>query len=335
MNKEYPILICFGTRPEWLKVKPLIDLLPKKDYKTLFTGQHEDLLKDVNVDFRVNIEESFRHTRLDSIMIGCMEYFPNYNFAAVLVQGDTASAFACALAAFHRQIKVIYLEAGLRSYDFQNPYPEEGYRQMIARLADINLSPTQLSAENLDSERVKGDIHIVGNTVLDNLIKYDFGSYGNTILVTMHRRENHHWMDKWFIEINELAIDYPHYKFILPIHPNPNVQKHKGLLTKVIVVEPLSHDETINILKDCKLVITDSGGLQEEGSFFNKKVIVCRKATERPEGIQTGHLYMCEKPNKLRELFGKLEKDYYICKPCPYGDGKSAKKIVKILDETL
>jgi UDP-N-acetylglucosamine 2-epimerase (non-hydrolysing) len=332
MNKKDPILICFGTRPEWLKVKPLIDIMDKSEYKLLFTGQHEDLLKDINVNFRVNIEESFRHTRLDSIMIACMEYFPNYKFSGVLVQGDTASAFACALAAFHRGIKVYYLEAGLRSYDLENPYPEEGYRQMIARLADINFAPTQLSAENLDAERVKGDIHIVGNTVLDNLMKYDKGFYGDTILVTMHRRENHHWLDEWFTEINNLAKMYPNLNFILPIHPNPNVQKHKGLLTNINVVEPLTHDETINILKDCKLVITDSGGLQEEGSFFNKKVIVCRKTTERPEGIETGHLHMCSSPKDLKELFVKLEYNSYICKPCPYGDGRAAQKIKKILD---
>jgi len=293
MNKKDPILICFGTRPEWLKVKPLIDIMNKKDYKLLFTGQHEDLLKDIRVDFRVSIEETFRHTRLDSIMIGCMEYFPNYNFSGVLVQGDTASAFACALAAFHRGIKVYYLEAGLRSYDLENPYPEEGYRQMIARLADINFAPTQ------------------------------------------HRRENHHWMDEWFVEINNLAKMYPNLKFILPLHPNPNVQKHKGLLTNINVVDPLTHDETINILKDCKLVITDSGGLQEEGSFFNKKVIVCRKTTERPEGIGTGHLYLCDSPKDLKELFVKLEYNSYICRPCPYGDGRAAEKIKKILDEEL
>ncbi len=142
-------------------------------------------------------------------------------------------------------------------------------------------------------------------------------------------------MDEWFVEINNLAKMYPNLKFILPLHPNPNVQKHKGLLANISVVDPLTHDETINILKDCKLVITDSGGLQEEGSFFNKKVIVCRKTTERPEGIKTGHLYMCEEPKKLKELFGKLENNSYICKPCPYGDGKSAEKIKKILDEEL
>jgi UDP-N-acetylglucosamine 2-epimerase (non-hydrolysing) len=324
MNKKHPILVCFGTRPEWLKVKPLIDIMDRSEYKLLFTGQHEDLLADIRVDFRVNIEESFRHTRLDSIMIACMEYFPNYKFSGVLVQGDTASAFACALAAFHRGIKVYYLEAGLR-----------GYRQMIARLADVNFAPTQLSAENLDAERVKGDIHIVGNTVLDNLLKYDKGSYGDTILVTMHRRENFYWMDEWFKQINQLAIDYPQYKFILPMHPNPNVQKHKGLLTNINVVEPLTHDETINILKDSKLVITDSGGLQEEGAFFNKKVIVCRKVTERPEGKGSGHLFVCETPEKLSDLFCELEKNPYICKPCPYGDGKASEKIYKILKDEL
>lgn len=143
-------------------------------------------------------------------------------------------------------------------------------------------------------------------------------------------------MDEWFNVINQLAIDYPQYKFVLPIHPNPNVQKHRSLLTNVNVIDPMIHDETINVLKDCKLVITDSGGLQEEGSFFNKKVIVCRKTTERPEGIKTGHLYICEEPQKLTKLFGYLENNSYICKPCPYGDGRAAEKIKKILDaETL
>jgi UDP-N-acetylglucosamine 2-epimerase len=164
-------------------------------------------------------------------------------------------------------------------------------------------------------------------------MKYDRGSYGDTILVTMHRRENHHWLDEWFKIINQLAVDYPQYKFVLPIHPNPNVQKPKGLVTNVNVIDPMTHDETINVLKDCKLVITDSGGLQEEGSFFNKKVIVCRKTTERPEGIGTGHLHMCEEPQKLTELFGVLEKNSYISTNCPYGDGFAARKIKNILDE--
>jgi UDP-N-acetylglucosamine 2-epimerase len=335
MKNKLPLLICFGTRPEWLKVKPLIDIMDEKDYRLLFTGQHEDLLNDIEVNYKIPINQSLRCTRLDNVISACLSEFPPYKFSGVLVQGDTASAFGCALAAYHRGIKIYYMEAGLRSYDLENPYPEEGYRQMIARLADVNFAPTQLSADNLIAERVKGIVHIVGNTVLDNLMKYEKGIYGDTILVTMHRRENHHWLDEWFREINALAIRYPNLKFVIPIHPNPNVQKWKHLLHNVDVIEPLTHDETIKILRDCKLVITDSGGLQEEGSFFDKKVIVCRKTTERPEGINTGHLYMCEEPQKLKELFGELEKNSYICKPCPYGDGRAAEKIKTILDEEL
>jgi len=332
MKSKLPILICFGTRPEWLKIKPLIEIMNKGDYKLLFTGQHTDLLNDVDVDYLIRMPE-YSLNRLDDLVSECMTQFPYEHVGGVLVQGDTASAFGCTLAAFHRGLKIYYLEAGLRSYDFENPYPEEGYRQMIARLADVNFAPTELSAQNLFEEKVKGEIHIVGNTVLDNLIKYSEGTYGDVVLVTMHRRENHHWLDEWFKEINQLAREYPHYKFVLPIHPNPNVQKHKGLLTNVNVIDPMTHDETINVLKDCKLVITDSGGLQEEGSFFNKKVIVCRKTTERPEGIQTGHLYLCDNPDHLKGLFYILEKDFYISETCPYGDGKSADKIKRILYE--
>jgi UDP-N-acetylglucosamine 2-epimerase (non-hydrolysing) len=331
MKNNLQILICFGTRPEWLKVKPLIDILPKEGYKTLFTGQHFDLLDDVEVDYIIRMPE-YSLNRLDDLVSECMRQFPYEYSGDILVQGDTASAFGCALAAFHRGLKIYYLESGLRSYDLEHPYPEEGYRQMISRLADVNFAPTQLSADNLIAERVKGIVHIVGNTVLDNLTKYGKGSYGDTILVTMHRRENHHWLDEWFKVINQLAIDYPQYNFVLPIHPNPNVQKHKYLLTNVTVINPMTHDETINVLKDCKLIITDSGGLQEEGSFFNKKVIVCRKTTERPEGVETGHLYLCKTPTEIRNLFDTLEKSFYINKECPYGDGKSAEKIKWILD---
>jgi UDP-N-acetylglucosamine 2-epimerase (non-hydrolysing) len=203
---------------------------------------------------------------------------------------------------------------------------------MIARLADVNFAPTQLSADNLIAERVKGIVHIVGNTVLDNLVGFGDSTYENFVLVTLHRRENHNSMDMWFTEINNLAKQNPHLEFILPIHPNPNVQKWKHLLTDVNVVEPMNHLDMILHIKKCKLIISDSGGIQEEGSFFNKKVIVCRHTTERPEGIETGHLYLCGNPNKLKDLFVTLEKNSYICKPCPYGDGRAAQKIKKILD---
>jgi UDP-N-acetylglucosamine 2-epimerase (non-hydrolysing) len=331
MKSKLPILICFGTRPEWLKVKPLIKLMNRDEYQLLFTGQHEDLLKTIEVDYKIKINNS--DNRLDSIISDCMLQFPNGNFDGILVQGDTGSAFGCALAAFNRQIKIYYLEAGLRSRSLQHPFPEEGYRQMIARIADVNFAPTELSYSNLVGEGVLGDIFEVGNTVLDNLVDLPKSTYGNQVLVTMHRRENHHQMAEWFTEINHLAKQYSELEFIIPIHPNPNVQAHKHLLTNVKVVEPLSHEETINILLNCKLVISDSGGIQEEATFFNKKVIVCRETTERPEGISTGHLHLCKSPKDLKDLFGRLEENSYICKPCPYGDGKAAEKIKKILYE--
>jgi UDP-N-acetylglucosamine 2-epimerase (non-hydrolysing) len=260
-----------------------------------------------------------------------MLQFPQGEFGGVLVQGDTGSAFGCALAGFNRQLKIYYLEAGLRSYNLQHPYPEEGYRQMIARIADVNLSPTQLSANNLIKEKVSGEIHVVGNSVLDNLKEFGEGTYENFVLVTLHRRENHHWMDEWFTQLNDLAKENSEIEFILPIHPNPNVQKWKHLLTHVNVIQPLEHTQLINTMRKCKLIISDSGGLQEEGSFFNKKVIVCRETTERPEGLHTGHLYLCKKPSELKKLFGSLKENSYICEPCPYGDGNTSEKVLEII----
>lgn len=322
------ILLCFGTRPEWLKIKPLIKEID--NYKLLFTGQHPDLLKNIEVDYQITISDS--DNRLDQLISDCLTQFPDGDFDSVLVQGDTASAFACAVAAFNRRKKIYYLEAGLRSYDLEHPYPEEAYRQMIARISDVNLCPTELSLDNLISEKVNGICHVVGNTVLDNLLPYkEKCEYTNKVLVTLHRRENHHWMDEWFETINNIAKDNPQLEFILPIHPNPNVQRHKHLLTHINVIDPLSHEELLEILVKSKFIISDSGGLQEEGSFFNKKVIVCRKTTERPEGINTGHLHICNTPMELPLLFEIINKDYGINSECPYGDGKSSQKIKEIL----
>ena len=326
------ILICFGTRPEWLKIKPLIKKL--KNYKLLFTGQHPDLLNNIRVDYKININNE--SNRLDEIIYSSLSQFPNESFDSVLVQGDTASAFACALAAFHRNKKIYYLEAGLRSYDLEHPYPEEAYRQMISRLSDVNFCPTTLSKDNLKNERIKGVTHVVGNTILDNLIEYKSScEYTNKILITLHRRENHFWMDQWFIEINKLAKNYSNLEFILPIHPNPNVQKHRSLLNNIKVIDPLEYKDLLEVLIKSKLIITDSGGLQEEGSFFNKKVIVCRKTTERPEAIDTGHLYLCPTPNDLESTFNNLINNYNISSECPYGDGMSSEKIAKIIYENI
>jgi UDP-N-acetylglucosamine 2-epimerase len=327
------ILFCLGTRPEWLKIKPLINLMVKSEYDLFFTGQHEDLLNNVEFDYKVSVTN--KNNRLDDIMISCMSNFPNQNYDYVLVQGDTGSALGCALASYNRKIKLIHLEAGLRTYDLENPYPEEAYRQIISRISDINFCPTNLSFENLISEKVTGKIFVVGNTVLDNIVDLkDKTNYGNDVLITLHRRENHDIMNKWFESLNKITEKYKELNFILPIHPNPNVQKYRHILNKNIkVVDPLTHNDLLNILVGCRFVITDSGGIQEEATFLNKKSIVCRKTTERPEGINTGHIILCDNPSDLILYVDNIVKDYNINTECPYGDGHSSEKILNIIRE--
>jgi UDP-N-acetylglucosamine 2-epimerase (non-hydrolysing) len=322
------ILICFGTRPEWLKIKPL---LTKVNHKLLFTGQHTDLVNEIDFDYMITQEDS--GNRLDSIITNCLNGFPDdSDIESVLVQGDTASAFACALAAFNRKIKVIHLEAGLRTYDLNHPYPEEAYRQMISRIATIHLCPTELSQNRLKSEVCAGTRYVVGNTVLDNLLPHKYNiTHSKKVLVTLHRRENHNILRDWFLEIEKLAQENPDIEFILPLHPNPNVAKHKDIFKNVIVVDPLTHEDIIYLLKTCLLTITDSGGIQEEATFFNKKSIVCRETTERPEGVDTGHLFLCTSPSNLEDLFRRVKKDPIINSKCPYGDGRSSDKIASIL----
>jgi len=330
------ILIAFGTRPEYIKIKPLLEVFKNnnfKSYKTLFTGQHEHIIGNkVNFDFKIKIEDS--SNRLDSIFMSILNkenIFQDITY--VLVQGDTASAYAVALAAFHRKIPVIHLEAGLRTYDIENPYPEEYYRRCISILSNINLCVSDINEANLINERTQGQKFIVGNTVLDNL-KNVQTRYDKQILVTLHRRENHDMIKKWFEKIEKLANKYSDYEFLLPIHPNPNVKKYSHMLQKVKVVEPLEHEDLIKYLANCAFIITDSGGLQEESAFLKKKSIVCRKFTERVEGLGT-FSFLCKEPKDLKEMVEKFIVDYEINQPCPYGDGYSAEKIYDIIKKIV
>lgn len=331
--KNKMILIVYGTRPEYLKIKPLIKefKLNNIKYKVLFTGQQKDIAVD-DADFSIKMEDSIEN-RLNIIVKSCLS-IPQYvfkNIKTILVQGDTSTALGLALNAFHRKIKIIHLEAGLRTNDLENPYPEETNRQIISRISDINFCPTTENLNNLKKENIKGKCYVVGNTVLDNLVDYkNQCEYQNKILITLHRRENHSIIKEWFLEINKLAKTNRHLEFILPIHPNPNVQKYKNLLKNVNVIDPLPHEDLIKILIKTKLVITDSGGLQEECSFFNKKTLICRKITERSECL--GHSgFLIKNANSLQKSFDKHIIDYSINFKSPYGDGKSAKKIVNII----
>lgn len=327
------ILISFGTRPEFIKIKPLIEAFKDRiPFKLLFTGQHVDLLSDVEGDIhKLTIEDG--SNRLDSIVSSMMNNDAIFEGVdAVLVQGDTTSVFAVALAAFHRRIKIIHLEAGLRTFNKNHPYPEEFNRRAVSVMADIHLSPTELCTENLNKERVDGKIFTVGNTVLDNLVDIR-PEYTNKIVITMHRRENHNIIPEWFAAFDRLALENPQYEFIIPLHPNPNVQKHKNLLKHVKVVEPMQYAEFILLLSQARLVITDSGGLQEESSFFKKKCIVCRQATERVEGM--GTFAFMSSPDKVENDFYSMIDDYIPDDTCPYGDGHSAERITNILLEEL
>jgi UDP-N-acetylglucosamine 2-epimerase (non-hydrolysing) len=202
---------------------------------------------------------------------------------------------------------------------------------MISRIADINLCPTELNVQNLINESVDGSISRVGNTVIDNLVEnYIESKETNLVLITLHRRENHEIMEEWFSEINKLAIQNSNLNFILPIHPNPNVKKHSSLLTNVNIIDPLPHEQLIEMVANSKLIITDSGGIQEEGSFFNKKVIVCRKVTERPESLSFTS-FLCANPKDLSSLFNKMLTEKMEEYPCPYGNGDAAKKIIQLL----
>lgn len=322
------LLMAYGTRPEYIKIKPLLyKLKDKVKFKTLFTGQHKDLVSSV-ADYTLNISD--KENRLDSIVGSLMNQKQIFkDITHVLVQGDTTSAFALALAAFHRELPVIHLEAGLRTYDMKNPYPEEFNRQAISRIAIINFCPTEENKKNLLREKCNGDIYVVGNTVLDNLVGFK-PQYTNTIIITLHRKENHILISRFFKIISELSLRNPDLDFILPIHPNPNVQKHKNLLKNIRIVEPVPYNQMTNMLSSCRFIISDSGGIQEEASFLNKKVIVCRKVTERSESLGI-HSFLCRSPDELPGIFDKIKNDYKINAPCPYGDGKSTDRIVDIL----
>lgn len=327
------ILICYGTRPEYLKVSPLFDEFDKWKikYRVLQMQQHTTLIDGCRYDIKVKVKSSATN-RLDGI-ISAIANMPEDTFAQcthVLVQGDTATTFACGLAGYHRGMKIIHLEAGLRTNDLRNPFPEEGYRQMLSRIASIHFCPTDNNKLSLIKENVLGEIYVVGNTALDSL--RDFRQKTTTskvVLVTIHRTENVPIVSSWFKSFNNLASTFPKYQFVIPVHPNPEIQKHCKLLTRVELKPSLPHNELMDILVTARAVITDSGGIQEEAAFLGKPALVCRKTTEREEALGKTSL-MCEEPLLLHSRFEQLLQ----ISPKPlnvFGDGYSSRKIAEIL----
>ena len=340
MQKYKNILICYGTRPEVIKLSPLINLLNKQNKincRTVFTGQHTDLFNDVKdlvpkPHYKLSIMK--KNQSLNDILIniskGFIKILNNFNPDIVIVQGDTSTVLVCALNAFYSNIEVGHVEAGLRTFDLTSPYPEEGNRQLVSRISHYNWAPTDIAFNNLKKEGLQ-NIFLTGNTIVDACKAFNYKiKYKNKILITIHRRENFgDKIIKIFQELNELAIIYPNLNFIFPMHPNPNIQKHKKILSNINIIQPLKYPQLLKLLSEVKFVISDSGGIQEECASFKKKILVCRDNTERPEGIDSGFAKIIG--TNLIENFDWANNNYKWEGKNPYGDGNAAQNIIKSL----
>lgn len=331
------ILLCYGTRPEWLKIKPIVAELERRgiEHSVLFTMQHEDLVDEKVYDFRIQPYKDATN-RLDQIIRACMDKLNQLpRVSSVLVQGDTASAFAMALSAYNHGIPVAHVEAGMRTYDNNNPYPEEGYRRMISMITDFHFCPTGDEMQNLIDERFPGKSFCVGNTVLDNLVAMKNRVVdSHNVYITMHRRENQLKWREWNDAIQKVIDERPQLHFSYIMHPSMWHEDKLEMKGKnVSYLPPMSHDDMMARVQTCKFLVTDSGGLQEESAFFGKKAYVCREETERPQGLETGHSYLCT-PDNLAETI-RTTIGLPMHPKCPYGDGRSSERIVNILVKEL
>ena len=289
-------LFCYGTRPEMIKMFPLIDLFNKKKIpcKTLFSGQHKDLFEQFKnylptPDFIMDTMENNQSlNKLSSKIFSQVDLLDLSGITHFIVQGDTTTAYILAMAAFNQKIKVIHLEAGLRTYDKYSPYPEEMNRCLISKIADIHLCPTEIAVNNLKSEGITKNVYLVGNTVVDafNLISTS-KTYltQETYLVTLHRRENRDKIYLLWDQLNEIAKTT---RIIYLVHPSLKEEAHDYLHEWIIKLNGVNYEDMVDLIKTSKGIITDSGGIQEEAVCAGKKVLVCRDTTERPETIESG-----------------------------------------------
>ena len=375
------IMLVFGTRPEAIKMAPLVKEFQKypDDFEILVcvTGQHREMLDQVlrifNItpDFDLNIMRQGQdlYDITARVLMGMRYVFSLCHPDVVLVHGDTTTSTAAALAAFYQHIPVGHVEAGLRTHNIYSPWPEEMNRQITGRIATYNFSPTPLSQKNLQNENVQGRIFVTGNTVIDALhlvvdrLKSDTdlakeqenvllqAGYDVTrlvdgrklVLITGHRREN---FGQGFINmvtaIKDLTLKYPNVDFVYPMHLNPNVRNpiHEVFgekleyLSNIFFIEPLQYLEFVFLMEKSSIVLTDSGGIQEEAPGLGKPVLVMRDTTERPEALESGtvHLVGTNHDHIVKEVSILLENpDAYekMSKAVnPYGDGKACDRIV-------
>ncbi len=360
------VMLVFGTRPEAIKMCPLVnELKSRKNINTVVcvTGQHRQMLDQVldafgvvpDYDLSVMKEKQtlFDITTniLERIKAVLEEVKPN----VVLVHGDTSTTFVTALACFYLQIAVGHVEAGLRTYDIYSPYPEEFNRQAVGIIAKYNFSPTELSKQNLIREgKDKDSIYVTGNTAIDALKttvrenythpELEWAKDSRLIMITAHRRENQgDPMHNMFRAIRRVMEEHPDVKAIYPIHMNPVVRKaadeELSGCDRIHIIEPLEVLDFHNFLSRSYMILTDSGGIQEEAPSLGKPVLVMRDTTERPEGIEAGTLKLVGTDEKVIydnfKLLLENDKEYEKMSKAsnPYGDGFACKRIADILSE--
>ena len=361
-------MLVFGTRPEAIKMCPVVnELKTRENVKTVVcvTGQHRQMLNQVLETFQVVPDYDLaimkdRQTLFDvtvNILERIKAVLEEVKPDVVLVHGDTSTTFVTALACFYLQIPVGHVEAGLRTYNIFSPYPEEFNRQAVSIISKLNFAPTEISRDNLIKEGKDPEtIYITGNTAIDALKttvredyqnKYlDWASDSRLIMITAHRRENlGEPMQNMFRAIRRVMDEYPNIKAIFPIHMNPAVrQKADEELAgcdRIKIIEPLEVLDFHNFLNKSYLILTDSGGIQEEAPALGKPVLVMRDTTERPEGIAAGTLRLVgTKEETIYQNFSELlnNKEAYgkmSHASNPYGDGTASKQIADILEEKL
>lgn len=359
------VMLVFGTRPEAIKMCPLVNEFKKrKNIKTLVcvTGQHREMLDqvlevfDVKPDYDLSIMKD-KQTLFDittSILGKIKSVLEEENPDVVLVHGDTSTTFVTALACFYLQIPVGHVEAGLRTFDIYSPFPEEFNRQAVSIISKYNFAPTELAKDNLIREgKEKETIFVTGNTAIDALkttVRKDYShphlewaDNSRLILITAHRRENlGEPMHNMFRAIRRVIEEFPDVKAIYPIHMNPVVRKaadeELGGCERIRIIEPLEVIDFHNFMANSFMIITDSGGIQEEAPSLGKPVLVMRDTTERPEGIDAGTLKLVgTEEETIYNEFKRLLSDRNAYNSMshaanPYGDGLASKRIADVLD---
>ncbi len=368
------ILVCFGTRPEAIKMCSLVHMIKDSNFecKVCVTAQHREMLDqvleffEISPDFDLNIMKPNQtlNQLSGNIFLNMDDVFSAYKPDLVLVHGDTTTSSIVAWSAFNHGIKVGHVEAGLRTFDKHNPFPEELNRQITGRIADFHFAPTPASELNLLNENVdEGNIVVTGNTVIDSLfwtekklengfindkindLKNLIDATKRTILVTSHRREN---FGQGFIDVCHALIDIAKddsVEIIFPVHLNPNVRKPVFDLlsnySNIHLIEPLDYPSFVWLMKQSYIIITDSGGIQEEAPSLGKPVLVMRETTERPEAVEAKTVLLlgtdkAKIVNHTRTLLeDKVAYERMAQSYNPYGDGNANEKIIQYLNNNL